>query len=283
MTSGGEAGFLVAASPLYVLCLRLLLRFSAVAALLLAALATPPAGAETGDVYVHAGANFKPVTIAVTPFAGEEPGDKIGGIVSNDFARSIFLLPVNPTSFPETVTNPDVRPNIDAWKTVNAQFVLTGRVLRPDAGHRDRPVPPVGRFDRGTGRRRTIYDRGGERAPGRAHDRRRGVHAGDRREGLLRFARRLRRRERPEGEAPQAPRRDGHGRGECEDARRRRRGSRRHAAVLAVRPAGRLHVVRRRRPQGHAAQSRDRAAGGGRQLPRHDVRAALFAGRRSRS
>ncbi len=94
-----------------------------------------PASADTGDVYVHAGANFKPVTVAVTPFLGEEGGDKIDGIVSNDFARSIFLLPVNPTSFPETISNPDVRPNIDAWKTINAQFVLTGRVLRPDNRH----------------------------------------------------------------------------------------------------------------------------------------------------
>ena len=36
----------------------------------------PPgsAGRGRGDVYVHAGAEFKPVTIAVTPFAGEEAG-----------------------------------------------------------------------------------------------------------------------------------------------------------------------------------------------------------------
>jgi len=94
-----------------------------------------PAGAAAGDVYVHAGANFKPVTIAVTPFIGEDSGSKIGTVISNDFARSIFLLPINPSSFPETVTNPDVRPNIDAWKTVNAQFVLTGRLLHPDNGH----------------------------------------------------------------------------------------------------------------------------------------------------
>ncbi len=94
-----------------------------------------PATAETGDVYVHAGPNFKPVTIAVTPFAGEEGADKIGSIVTNDFARSSFLLTVKAASFPETISNPDVRPNLDAWKTVNAQFVLTGRVLRPDAGH----------------------------------------------------------------------------------------------------------------------------------------------------
>jgi TolB protein len=94
-----------------------------------------PAASATGDVYVHAGPNFKPVTIAVTPFADEEGGEKIGAVVSGDFARSIFLLPVNPSSFPEAVSNPDARPNVDAWKTVNAQFVLTGRVLRPDGGH----------------------------------------------------------------------------------------------------------------------------------------------------
>ncbi len=113
------------------------IRFCGLAVLLLAVLAAGPlpASADTGDVYVRAGANFKPVTIAVTPFIGEEPGDKIGSVVSNDFARSIFLLPVNPTAFPEAVANPDVRPNVDAWKTVNAQFVLTGRVLRPDNGH----------------------------------------------------------------------------------------------------------------------------------------------------
>jgi TolB protein len=111
-------------------------RFAAMAAFALAPMAAGfgPAYAA-GDVYVHAGANFKPVTIAVTPFAGEEGADKIGSVISNDFARSIFLLPVNASSFPETISNPDAPPNMDAWKTVNAQFVLTGRVLRPDSGH----------------------------------------------------------------------------------------------------------------------------------------------------
>ena len=70
----------------------------------LAALAGATASAER-DIYVHAGANFKPVTIAVTPFAGEEAGDKISGVIASDFARSIFLLPLNPASFPETIAN----------------------------------------------------------------------------------------------------------------------------------------------------------------------------------
>ena len=110
-------------------------RLSPLAAVAVALLAfAAPYADAAGDVYIHAGPNFKPVTIAVTPFAGDEGADKIGSVVSNDFARSIFLLPVNPTSFPEAIANPDVRPNLDAWKTVNAQFVLTGRALHPEAG-----------------------------------------------------------------------------------------------------------------------------------------------------
>ena len=117
--------------------LSLVVRFSVLAALAVPplALATVTASPATGDVYVHAGANFKPVSIAVTPFLGDDGQDKIGAVAGADFARSIFLLPVNPLSFPETVTNPDARPNIEAWKNANAQFVLTGRVLHPDSEH----------------------------------------------------------------------------------------------------------------------------------------------------
>src|SRR6185437_8938202 len=99
----------------------------------LAALADAPAIAE-GDIYVHAGANFKPVTVAVTPFAGEEAGDQISGVVTSDFARSIFLLPLNRANFPETIADPDMAPNVEAWKTAAAQFVVTGRVLHKEPG-----------------------------------------------------------------------------------------------------------------------------------------------------
>ncbi len=87
-------------------------------------------GARAGDIYVRAGANFNPVTIAVTGLIGDEGATKVGAVLANDFAHSIFLQPLNPATFPEVVSNPDVRPNIDAWKTINAQFVLTGRVSR---------------------------------------------------------------------------------------------------------------------------------------------------------
>ena len=97
------------------------------------ALAAAPARAA-GDIYVRAGANFTPVTIAVTPLAGDEGPTKIGAVLGNDLAHSIFLTPIDPTSFPEAIGNPDVRPNMEAWKTVNAQFVITGRVSRAGGG-----------------------------------------------------------------------------------------------------------------------------------------------------
>ena len=86
----------------------------------------PLAAHAQGDIYVHPGSNFKPVTIAVTPLAGDDV--QLAQVISNDFGHSVFLQPLDPSTFPEKVTNPDVRPNIDAWKTINAQFVVTGRV-----------------------------------------------------------------------------------------------------------------------------------------------------------
>jgi TolB protein len=86
------------------------------------------------DVYVHAGANFTPVNIAVTQLQGDVGDAKIGAIIVNDLSRSVFLAPLDPQSFPEAVANPDTKPNLDAWKTINAQFVLTGKVGKLDGG-----------------------------------------------------------------------------------------------------------------------------------------------------
>jgi TolB protein len=110
MTPGGEPSSVVPRDrQMNFFCF--VFRRSALAAFALGfvALAGAPANAE-GDIYVHAGANFKPVTVAVTPFAGEYAGEKISAVVAADFARSIFLLPLNPTSFPETIANPDASP-----------------------------------------------------------------------------------------------------------------------------------------------------------------------------
>lgn len=109
--------------------------FRLAAALLIVGLALPLRARAEGDVYVHAGSNFKPVTIAVTPLAGDTAAIKLSAIVTNDFARSVFLQPIDPASFPEQIADPDARPNFDAWKTINAQFVVTGRVRHSDNAH----------------------------------------------------------------------------------------------------------------------------------------------------
>ena len=97
---------------------------TAAAALAMTLLASPALAA--GDIFVKAGPNFTPALIAVVPMAGDDA--KIGAVVAADLARSVFLQPIDPATFPETIANPDSKPNFDAWKTVNAQFVLTGSV-----------------------------------------------------------------------------------------------------------------------------------------------------------
>ncbi len=109
--------------------------FRLAAALLVVGLGLTRSARAEGDIYVHAGTNFKPVTIAVTPLAGDVAAIKLSAIVTNDFARSVFLQPIDSTSFPEQIVDPDARPNFDAWKTVNAQFVVTGRVQHNDKAH----------------------------------------------------------------------------------------------------------------------------------------------------
>jgi TolB protein len=69
----------------------------------------------------------------VTNFAGDQ-GPALSGIVTNNFARSVFLQPLEPRSFPQQISNPDVAPQMDAWRTINAQFVVTGRVTRAPDG-----------------------------------------------------------------------------------------------------------------------------------------------------
>jgi TolB protein len=76
---------------------------------------------------VTPGGEFKPVSVAVTQFAGDAAGAALTGIIINNFSRSVFLAPVDPKTFPAPVTNPDQPPQMDAWKGINAQFIVTGR------------------------------------------------------------------------------------------------------------------------------------------------------------
>ena len=101
----------------------------------LAMMASANVRADDRIIEIRPGGAFKPVSIAVTSFGGEgENGAKLSGIISNNFRRSVYLSPLDPKSFAETIASPDQPPQMDAWKIINAQFVLTGRSARGGDG-----------------------------------------------------------------------------------------------------------------------------------------------------
>ncbi len=83
---------------------------------------------------LHAGAGFEPITIAVTNFVGDEAARTVTSVINSNFKRSVFLKPVDASSFGGNIANPDQTPNLDVYKAVNAQFVLTGRSQRGGDG-----------------------------------------------------------------------------------------------------------------------------------------------------
>lgn len=77
----------------------------------------------------------QPIPIAITDFVGEaEVGRGISGVVSNDLKRSGLFAPVDPKSFTEVITNPDLAPRFPDWRAINAQGLVTGRVARQSDG-----------------------------------------------------------------------------------------------------------------------------------------------------
>ncbi|HEY8578672.1 MAG TPA: Tol-Pal system beta propeller repeat protein TolB [Beijerinckiaceae bacterium] len=81
------------------------------------------------------GGSFNPVNIAVTNFVGDaQQGPALSGVIVNNFRRSVYLAPLDPKTFAEQVTNPDQPPNMDSWRMINAQYVVTGRTGRGGDG-----------------------------------------------------------------------------------------------------------------------------------------------------
>jgi TolB protein len=76
---------------------------------------------------------FKPVTIAVTNFIDDSSGG-VSSVITNNFKRSVYLAPIEPRSFPETIASPDQSPRADVWRLINAQFVVTGGIARAADG-----------------------------------------------------------------------------------------------------------------------------------------------------
>ena len=100
--------------------------------LAIAALAPSVAAAQV-EVDVNQGV-VQPLPIAVPAFTGggdaraQTLGGDIARVVSSDLERSGFFRPLDPTSFTERDLDVAVQPKFEAWRALNAQALVNGRV-----------------------------------------------------------------------------------------------------------------------------------------------------------
>ncbi|ODN68021.1 translocation protein TolB [Methylobrevis pamukkalensis] len=114
--------------------MRALGRAAAVLAAVVGLAATAPAQAEiTIDI---TGGNFQPMPIAIPAFSGADAqlGAQIADVVTADLKRSGLFATLDPASFIDRNVNPNVMPNFQNWRVINAQALVTGAVSRTGDG-----------------------------------------------------------------------------------------------------------------------------------------------------
>jgi TolB protein len=89
-------------------------------------LAAQPARAEI-EVNVNR-ADVQPLPVAIPAFGGGPSGAEIAGVISANLQRSGLFRPIDPASFIERDLDPAVQPNFEAWKQINAQALVNGKV-----------------------------------------------------------------------------------------------------------------------------------------------------------
>jgi len=91
-----------------------------------------PASARVLDL--RAGGAFQPINVAVTNFTGDETASLVTSVITNNFSRSVFLRPVDASAVGGADSNG--APNLDLYRSINAQYVLSGRAQRGVADFR---------------------------------------------------------------------------------------------------------------------------------------------------
>ena len=61
-------------------------------------------------------------------------GAEISKIVAADLKRSGLFAPIDKGAFIEKISNPDAAPRFEDWKVINAQALVTGRVIQEADG-----------------------------------------------------------------------------------------------------------------------------------------------------
>jgi TolB protein len=102
----------------------------------LAALGAAPALAQRIRVDPN---EFQPLPIAIPNFVPGSPADTqvgadVTGVITNNLKRSGLFAPIDQAAFIERITNIDVAPQFQNWKTINAQALVTGRMTRQGDG-----------------------------------------------------------------------------------------------------------------------------------------------------
>jgi TolB protein len=82
---------------------------------------------------------FQPIPIAIPNFAAGTPGDTqvgadVAGVITNNLKRSGLFAPIDPAAFIDRITDSDLAPKFQNWKTINAQALVVGRTARQSDG-----------------------------------------------------------------------------------------------------------------------------------------------------
>src|ERR1700761_2497869 len=78
-----------------------------------------------GGRFVVSPGDFKPIPIAIPAFVAGSPSDADGGngvaqVITNNLKRCGLFIPIDPSTFPERVTNFETVPQFASWKQINA-------------------------------------------------------------------------------------------------------------------------------------------------------------------
>jgi TolB protein len=102
-------------------------------------LATPASKALAQARVTVTEGNFQPIPIAIPDFAPGTPGDGevaagVAQVITNNLKRSGLFAPIDPAAFIERTSNPDVAPQFQNWRAINAQALVVGRTTRQGDG-----------------------------------------------------------------------------------------------------------------------------------------------------
>ena len=83
--------------------------------------------------------NFAPLPIAIPNFVAGSPADAevsvgVAQVITNNLKRSGLFAPIDQSAYIEKITNIDLPPQFQSWKTINAQALVTGRMTRQSDG-----------------------------------------------------------------------------------------------------------------------------------------------------